>query len=127
MNACSEALFPNAEIDVRREVDFSRLESLLFRKVFKALKLTYSDIYYNNDSEEFCSFVLKIVAIGLVNKLRSFKIFVSLKTESEFYVMNKLLWNVGTIFENIVNSSKHFEENNTLKKNFLWLLNKKKK
>eukprot|EP00924_Labyrinthula_sp_SR-Ha-C_P011688 snap_masked-scaffold_17-processed-gene-5.14-mRNA-1 protein AED:1.00 eAED:1.00 QI:0/0/0/0/1/1/3/0/106 len=83
---------------------------------------TFVGFCYHYDSQEFCSFILKTVSVGLAKKLRRFGTEYSVKTEADFYIINKLLWNVGTNFEDIVYSWKHFKENKKLKKHFLWEL-----
>eukprot|EP00924_Labyrinthula_sp_SR-Ha-C_P011732 snap_masked-scaffold_17-processed-gene-6.32-mRNA-1 protein AED:1.00 eAED:1.00 QI:0/0/0/0/1/1/2/0/119 len=119
MNTCSEVVFPNTEISIYFGGCYSRRDYFLFRKTFKALVSFCPYFCCNFVSQEFCSFILKIVASGLAKKLRKFNIGYYLNTETEFYVMNKVLWNMGTNFEDIVNSGKHFEKNQKLKKNFL--------
>eukprot|EP00924_Labyrinthula_sp_SR-Ha-C_P011696 snap_masked-scaffold_17-processed-gene-5.21-mRNA-1 protein AED:1.00 eAED:1.00 QI:0/-1/0/0/-1/1/1/0/308 len=132
MNTCSEVISPNTEIDIKYEYYSYRGEYLLFRKTlfclcsYKALELTYVAYISNLDSRAFCSFVLKIVATGLVKRLRKFQIIYPLNTKAEFYLTNKLLWNVGTNFEDFDYFITPFKANKIFEKHFLWLLNKKK-
>eukprot|EP00924_Labyrinthula_sp_SR-Ha-C_P011593 snap_masked-scaffold_17-processed-gene-2.22-mRNA-1 protein AED:1.00 eAED:1.00 QI:0/0/0/0/1/1/3/0/344 len=133
MNTCSEVIFPNTETDIGYNDYGFRREYFLLRKTCfclcscKALELILKCYDYSYHSQEYCSFILKIVTTGLVKKLSSFEIEYSLNTEAELYVMNKLLWNAGTNFEDVGYWGNCFEKNNKLKKYFLWLLNKKKK
>eukprot|EP00924_Labyrinthula_sp_SR-Ha-C_P011697 snap_masked-scaffold_17-processed-gene-5.26-mRNA-1 protein AED:1.00 eAED:1.00 QI:0/0/0/0/1/1/3/0/308 len=116
MNTCFEVIFSNNDSYIIFESSPFGREYLLFRKaVFclcscKGLELTYVAYISSFDSQEYCSFVLKIITTGLVKKLSSFEIEYSLNTEAEFYVINKLLWNVGTNFENIIYWENCFEK-----------------
>eukprot|EP00924_Labyrinthula_sp_SR-Ha-C_P011733 snap_masked-scaffold_17-processed-gene-6.39-mRNA-1 protein AED:1.00 eAED:1.00 QI:0/0/0/0/1/1/2/0/116 len=104
------------------EVLFTRIKFSYFMWALDFKLEIFEDDY---NSQEFCSVFLKIVSVSLAKKFIVFGIRGYFKSEAEFYVINKVLWNMRGHFGYIDDYGKQFENNQKLKKHYLWLRDKK--
>eukprot|EP00924_Labyrinthula_sp_SR-Ha-C_P006068 snap_masked-scaffold_65-processed-gene-0.3-mRNA-1 protein AED:1.00 eAED:1.00 QI:0/0/0/0/1/1/2/0/178 len=85
-----------------------------------ALKLYFYSI--NLKTPDFCSLIFTIFALGLSNRIIHFAGTAELRALAEFYVVNKLLWNVGGICEQFWVNWGDFEGDHYLRRHFLWFI-----
>eukprot|EP00924_Labyrinthula_sp_SR-Ha-C_P015473 snap_masked-scaffold_4-processed-gene-0.24-mRNA-1 protein AED:1.00 eAED:1.00 QI:0/0/0/0/1/1/2/0/320 len=131
LNSCSDVIFPKGLIYENSEIFSYPKGFSLFRKSLFSLRACKEIRIYLNfckrkaNCQKICSLILNMVSLGLGKKLKVFGAYYRFNTLSDFYVVSKLVLNVGKSFEGFEDCEDQFEDNKKLRKHFLNLVKEK--